>query len=387
VGVPPAVAPGVQSSCEVLITGSWQRLDVHKDRHDIMDEYIADIRNARSTILISNQYFISQRSGQQEVDDYTHPQNEVGLEIWAKLKAKIDQNETFSVVIFVTIKTGDSHMPTMKTLFDNKDVENPGGLKPKLIKYLRDKGSDKDWRDYLAIAFMANVADAEYLERHGVPTGTHGFPPKGKALFYPIFLHTKAIVTPAAAQVGSANVNDRSLLGSEESDAELNIRVVGRGSYELLEQLMQRYTLHSSPLFDKSAKRWTHLFLHGGLAREINNVAFDNNQKMAAYYGLDFESGEDRRYGNRKMFPGEAQAEQSPDGKPEEKKSRVARSTEFAAMMQAWGQDPWYREVAGPRPALAGFIYPWTENIYGDPYDKFWLSIQNTNPWIREIVN
>merc|ERR1711865_976703 len=122
----------------------------------------------------------------------------------------------------------------------------------------------------------------------GVPAETEGMLPPGQAHFYPIFIHAKCyVVDGSSGQTGSANLNDRSFLGTMKSDAELNIAFFGDAAAKLVSQDLERYTGSTSPLFDTSASTWAEMSMTKGLAAELNKIAEANNKHLSEWLRLD----------------------------------------------------------------------------------------------------
>lgn len=119
-------------------------------------------------------------------------------------------------------------MPTLKTLFGEESIG--AGLKTRLKALLRKKNKPEDaWEEYLAIVHACNAMTPDYLKEQLRSSGVTEVqdllkqpdaPGAGNASFYGMLIHSKVLIVDGiVAQVGSANVNDRSLLGSMDSDA------------------------------------------------------------------------------------------------------------------------------------------------------------------------
>lgn len=344
-------------SCRVLLTANPEGMDVKTNRPDILEAYLESIQQAEQFIIIDNQYFVGACSDAKDVSGghgltKNGPVNQVMMALLQKIKEKISKDEAFSVVFFLCGKTSDSHQPTIQTLFGDRECR---GLVPSLIAYLRSRetpDAESAWRKYVSIAWAGNAVTRTYLHQtlgenlwqEVLASGSHAkeLPPEGHASVYGIFIHSKVLIVDGiVAQVGSANVNDRSLRGDSSSDTELNVEVRGPSVEKLFNQILYQYTGNM------------HLPADANLANLINQIAYRNNDKMAAWVGMDF--GEGLWEGtNERLFedPG--------------------KSAEFVDMMS--GDATLILPAWGERPNFEGVIFPWTAALWGDPYAEYWKS-------------
>lgn len=249
---------------------------------------------------------------------------------------------------------------------------------------------------------------------------------------YTIYDHSKVFVIDGKhAIIGSANLNDRSMLGTENSDAELDIEIVGPAAAVLLEKCLERYLGQTG--FSEYAT--------SGLARAVNKVAMRNNQNLKDFFGMDFAFDDG-------LFPGQpkhacvkdisshhccgseinvscADGIRTPcrthahhaqcvrdnifywkcfcdkghcyDEKTNECVHKAANNIRRNIQETA---DHFVDWIAGTKAMLRnipksknlkdfqwqGNIIPLTKNLWGDPFDEYWVDKINSGP-VRKIVN
>jgi len=415
------------NSCRRLLTASSYRMDVAKDSPQILDSVIEAIKNADHSEVLDHQYFIGSRGG----CDFTCPQNLVMETVAMKLHEKISNRKPFSFVLFLAGKSGNSHMPMLKTLF----AEAPHtGLFTRVKRWCEEAGVKMS--DYMVIATPMKMVNQSYLVKHGVPKDTSSLaylgsdmPSKDEVSAYTVYDHSKAFVVDGhVAILGSANTNDRSLLGTMQSDAEMDIEVTGPSAKELLDLLVLRYT----GLAGKGSLGQTE-----GLASLVHSVAMHNNDQMVKFLGINFAAG---RWAvgelrGRRLFPGTQEEElchvtlperfSCADGtcetanrtfcqhhlmvsdscvcqpglcfdeslqacvkKPQSSEDELKRRSDQFAKWIA-GEDAMI--VRHRRPDLLdwrGIAAPLTNELWGPADDKYWVDFKNAwyDPW-NNIVN
>jgi len=416
------------NSCRLLLTASNYRMDVEKDSPQILHSVVNAVRRADHSVVLDHQYFIGSRGG----CDFTCPRNMVMEAIATKLHEKISHREPFSFVLFLAGKSGNSHMPMLKTLF----AEAPhAGLFTRVKKWCEEAGVNMS--DYMVIATPMKMINQSYLMAYGVPEDTSGLaylasdmPSASEVSAYTVYDHSKVFVVDGrVAIIGSANTNDRSLLGTMESDAEMDIEVNGPSAKELLDLLVQRYT----GLAGKGSLGQT-----GGLASLVHSVAMHNNEQMVKFLGLNFATGRwvTGALQGRRLFPGTQEEEMCKKTLPARFSCAGGTCTPsqaschkggirfgsatctcqpglcFDEALQACTEKPlsskddlkirsdnFLRWIAGSDAMIVshqrpdeldwrGIAAPLTNELWGPADDKYWVDFKNGkyNPW-NEIVN
>ena len=357
--------------CRVLLSGSPWSLGLTQVKHSILDSYLIAIQNAEKYIFIDNQYFI----GGREKCDITCPQNTIMLEIARKLDSKIGSGEPFSVIIMLPVLSKASTMPTMKTLFagiptlqaeprvaevrpanffqrkSDSEADIGRGLKTRLLESLAKHGRSKDeWKEYLFLGTAAMITN------------------RG---FEAIFIHSKVMIVDNSYVIaGSANINDRSMLG--DRDAEANVEIYGQVSVvrKMLQQSLERYMVKDYADANDILS-----------ASKMNSQAYSNNDNLIRACGLDFAAGTDQN--GDWLFQGQRRAG---------KLSTKAVDQAFVKAMSGSGVVPCMnvQVVFAPsmnESAMSGIMYPWTEFLWGDPFDPVWREPLNYMPFLKNAVD
>jgi len=148
--------------------------------------------------------------------------NAVLRAIWSRLKRAVDDGQvdgSFSVVIVLPAATEEAFTQSITTesLWSKKR-----GLIPTLQHYLIANGHDREtWKSLLRVFCLGKTYPME----------------DGSWNFMTIYIHAKVLIVDGkVAVVGSANLNDRSLLGT--GDSELDLRIDGDFASHLQRRLL-----------------------------------------------------------------------------------------------------------------------------------------------------
>lgn len=338
-------------TCRMEMSGDRSWLGVERTLAEPYDDHIAIIREAKRFIFIENQYFSTMfDTTSNECSNgnirgiaalYSGATNRVGQELLDRIKDAGKAKSNFSVAVVIPLGTEPgSFYPNLRGSYCfEQAVED----------YWREEQLDSNWRDYFSFFFIANSVD--------VPASLGG----PGAAFYGIFTHTKTIVgDDEMAIVGSANINDRSLVG--DRDAEVGVLVRG-GSYprELREKLLRSH-VGNPALIDP-----THL------ARSMNEVAAANAKALYDSMGIKFPEGTYTRDNQTQPQPFFGLIAVKPALMPTlmsdldiDAKIRYPLSREVAG---GGGLDTfkWYVRRGVPAPKLHGLLFPWSRSIWGLP--------------------
>ena len=201
----PEPAPGAgKRSVQIIRSVSKLTAGVAATENSIGQAYVQAIKNAQQFIYIENQYFTSNFGGGK-------PSNGVANAIAQRVIKAIDKKETFRVIIVLPVHPegvlGDSE--TLDTMFWQKQTINRSGA-GSLVGQIRQKlgGDAKAVNDYIGFFNLR---------------GYHAL--KDCVLTEQIYVHAKLmIVDDNIAIIGSANINDRSLLGDRDSELSAIVR-------------------------------------------------------------------------------------------------------------------------------------------------------------------
>ena len=201
---------GFMSDVLVLRSISEWNTGQEKTENSILKAYYELIQNSKHYIFIENQYFISKSWTNEEKDLNKNPRsdlikNEISLYIRKRIEKAYENNENFKVFIFISLLNdfpGDlENNLTMQLILKHtyQTISRNKGLS--LIEQLEKKMGDK-WKNYIYFFSLRN---------HGIINGI----PETEI----VYVHSKLlIVDDTQVLIGSANLNDRSLLGNRDSE-------------------------------------------------------------------------------------------------------------------------------------------------------------------------
>ena len=180
-----------------------------KDECSILAGYYNLIDNAKHYIYIENQFFVTKSYSDNESNtgkNYnTLVQNEIGLHIRTRIERAWEKKANFKVFIFIPLLPGFSGTPgessTINCILKHtyQSIARNNGMS--LLEKLKEKMGDEV---YNYIYFFS-------LRNHGII----GNLPVTEL----IYIHSKLlIVDDEKVLIGSANINDRSMLGERDSE-------------------------------------------------------------------------------------------------------------------------------------------------------------------------
>ncbi|OMO90827.1 C2 calcium-dependent membrane targeting [Corchorus olitorius] len=191
----------------------------------IQDGYINAIRRAKKFIYIENQYFIG--SGfdwnSKDVNDADIAAlNLIPKELSLKIVSKIEAEERF--VVYVVIPMWPEGLPesgSVQAILDwqRRTIQM---MYTDIANALKKKGLKTDPRDYLALFCLGNretkKTDGEYIPKDK-PDPNSDYAKAQQARRFMIYVHSKMmIVDDEYIIIGSANINERSMAGSRDSE-------------------------------------------------------------------------------------------------------------------------------------------------------------------------
>ena len=200
----------ITANVQVLRSASEWSAGIKRTEHSILKGYYELISNAKHYIYIENQFFVSKAWTDEERKQCKHSisdivKNEIALYIRKRIEKAYKNNENFKVFIFVPLLPGfagePEESPTLQLIVKHTyaGVCKNHGLS--LIEQLQ-KIMGNAWRNYLGFYSLRN---------HALVNGV----PKTEI----IYIHSKLmIVDDNKVLLGSANINDRSMLGIRDSE-------------------------------------------------------------------------------------------------------------------------------------------------------------------------
>lgn len=195
---------GKQEELHWILRGSFER--------SIQDAYLRSIKQADRFIYIETQYLIS--SGASWSKPRKSVTNQVAKAVADRIVEKIKNDEEFHAYLVIPMfpegNPVDSTIQTQRH-FEWLTMEMMATI---VTKALQEKGSSKEWNDYVSFYFLANWDNGTVV----TPIGRRGVRVQTNAR-YQIYVHSKLmIVDDEFLILGSANLNERSLAGDRDSE-------------------------------------------------------------------------------------------------------------------------------------------------------------------------
>ena len=201
---------GVKSNVQVLRSASKWSVGIGKKENSILKGYYQLIDNAKHYLYIENQFFVSKAFNEEErVEcDYALPdvvENLIAYHIRKRIERAFLANEKFRVFVFIPLLPGFAGEPessgTLQIILKHTYAGICRNHGMSIIEQLEKLMGDK-WKNY--IGFYS-------LRGHGLVNGE----PRTEL----IYIHSKLmIVDDKTVILGSANINDRSMLGTRDSE-------------------------------------------------------------------------------------------------------------------------------------------------------------------------
>uniref|UniRef100_A0A6B2KZ92 phospholipase D n=1 Tax=Arcella intermedia TaxID=1963864 RepID=A0A6B2KZ92_9EUKA len=182
-------------NCQIVRSVSYWSAGVSTTEQSIYKAYINAINNAQKYIMIINQYFITSI-------DRAVPSNRILSALYQRLRNAIKNKENFKVIVVIPLwSAGDVTAPT--TLYIIKYTLKAINLQPNsLLNKLKAEFPDVDLNDYITFHSLRN---------YGVLAG--------KPVYEQIYVHSKTIIVDdRLVIIGSANINDRSMVGVRDTE-------------------------------------------------------------------------------------------------------------------------------------------------------------------------
>ena len=203
---------GKKSDVQVLRSSCHWSVGINKKENSILQAYIKLIQQAEHYIYIENQFFVSKPFDEEDKRKCKHKndlsnliKNTIAYEIRKRIIKAYEENKKFRVIVLIPLLPGFAGEPeksgTIQLILRYTYQAICRNYKTSLIEKLEEKMGEK-WKDY--IGFYS-------LRGHGLVNGL----PKTEL----IYIHSKLmIVDDKKVIIGSANINDRSMLGDRDSE-------------------------------------------------------------------------------------------------------------------------------------------------------------------------
>ena len=203
--------PGcLMSEVQVLRSASEWSAGLKDTEKSILQAYYELIENAKYYIYIENQFFVSKSWTDEEAKKCTHSisdivQNQIAYFLRKRIERAYHNKENFRVYIFLPLLPGFAGEPeesaTLQIIVKHTyaGICRNHGLS--LIEQLH-KIMGSQWRNYIGFYSLRN---------HALVNGA----PKTEI----VYIHSKLIIVDdTKVLLGSANINDRSMIGTRDSE-------------------------------------------------------------------------------------------------------------------------------------------------------------------------
>ena len=201
---------GIKSTVQVLRSASKWSVGIGKKENSILQAYYQLIDSAKHYLYIENQFFVSRAFDEEERADCPHAlsdvvENLIAYHIRKRIERAYYNKEKFRVFVFIPLLPGFAGEPessgTLQIILKHTYAGICRNHGMSIIEQLQKKIGD-NWKDYIGFyslrghALVNNVPVTEL-----------------------IYIHSKLmIVDDTTVILGSANINDRSMLGTRDSE-------------------------------------------------------------------------------------------------------------------------------------------------------------------------
>lgn len=204
-------ALGLDGTCEVQILRStcwWSIGTPDQTEHSIMNAYIKMIEQSEHFVYIENQFFVSSC----EVEG-TRIENHIGDALVERILRAAQKDEAWRAVILIPL------MPGFQNTVDNQD-----GTSVRLIMQCQFRSICRGESSIFGRLRAENIEPEDYIQFYSLRSwGKIG--PNKSIVTEQLYIHAKCmVVDDKIAIIGSANINERSMLGSRDSECAAVIR-------------------------------------------------------------------------------------------------------------------------------------------------------------------
>lgn len=204
-------ALGLKGTCEVQILRScawWSMGTPDKTEHSIMNAYIKMIEQSDHFVYIENQFFITSC----EVEN-TRIENHIGNALVERIVRASQKGEDWRAVIIIPL------MPGFQNTVDSQD-----GTSVRLIMQCQFRSICRGESSIFGKLKAQGIEPEDYIQFYGLRSwGLIG--PNKQLVTEQLYIHAKCmVVDDRIAIIGSANINERSMLGSRDSECAAVVR-------------------------------------------------------------------------------------------------------------------------------------------------------------------
>ena len=196
---------GLNGTCEVQMlrsTTSWSIGTLDRTECSIVNAYIKLIEQSDHFVYIENQFFVSSC----EVEG-TRVENGIGDALVERIIRASQKDEGWRAVVVIPL------MPGFQNTVDSQD-----GTSVRLIMQCQFRSICRGESSIFGRLHAHNIEPEDYIQFYGLRSwGKIG--PNKQLVTEQLYIHAKCmIVDDRVAIIGSANINERSMLGSRDSE-------------------------------------------------------------------------------------------------------------------------------------------------------------------------
>ncbi|KAI9671919.1 MAG: Phospholipase D1 [Caeruleum heppii] len=204
-------ALGLDGTCEVQILRScaaWSMGTPDTTEHSIMNAYIKMIEQSDHFVYVENQFFVTSC----EVEG-TRIENLIGNALVERIVRASRNNEEWRAVVVIPLMPG----------FQNT-VDSPDGTSVRLIMQCQYRSICRGESSIFGRLRALDIEPEDYIQFYSLRTwGKIG--PRKMLVTEQLYIHAKVmIVDDRVAIIGSANINERSMLGGRDSECAAIVR-------------------------------------------------------------------------------------------------------------------------------------------------------------------
>lgn len=204
-------ALGLEGTCEVQIcrsAGPWSLGTPDKTEHSIMNAYIKMIEESEHFVYIENQFFISSCE-----TESTIVHNKIGDALVERITRASKNDESWKAVVVIPLVPG----------FQNT-VEEEGGTSVRLIMQYQYRSICRGESSIFGRLKAVGIDPEDYIQFYALRQwGRLG--PRKTLVTEQLYIHAKCmVVDDRVAIIGSANINERSMLGNRDSECAAVVR-------------------------------------------------------------------------------------------------------------------------------------------------------------------
>ncbi|MCJ1415083.1 Phospholipase D1 [Xylographa parallela] len=204
-------ALGLDGTCEVQILRSccmWSLGTPDRVEHSIMDAYIKMIQQSDHFVYVENQFFVTST----EVEG-TRIENSIGDALVERIIRAYQNNEDWRAIIVIPL------LPGFQNTVDSQD-----GTSVRLIMQCQFRSINRGDSSIFGRLRAEGIEPEDYIHFFSLRSwGKIG--PNKSLVTEQLYIHAKCmVVDDRIAIIGSANINERSMLGSRDSECAAVVR-------------------------------------------------------------------------------------------------------------------------------------------------------------------